>query len=617
MNLRNKFIFAPVKTGYGNKEGNITDRHLNFYDVRSRYIGAVTPEPLYIDKGLRELPTQIGIASDSHIEGLQNLTATIHRNGAKVIAHLNHPGRMANPKIPGNYFASSTDKPCENGGAVPQRLDTKGMQKVIDLFVNAAKRAVNAGFDIIELQFGHGYLLAQFMSPFVNDRDDEYGGSFKNRIRFPLQVFDAVKSVVNLDIIVRVSGDEMMPDGIKLNETKKLAKILSEKGAAAMHVSAGTVCSTPPWYFQHMFIPKGKTWEFAKAIGDEISTPVIYVGQINTFNDVDKLFNEFNAGYIALGRPLVADENFVGKYLGEVDDLLRPCLSCSDGCLGGVRSGMGLGCLVNPTVGHEPVTIQAANSKKHFAVVGGGLAGMSTAITLKDRGYDVTIFEKEKLGGQFNLAYLPPKKESLKKLVDYYLAEITKKNINIVNKEANAEDLKNNFDAVIIATGSKPALPQIEGLKEFYWAEVLKEENLPENKNVVVVGGGLIGIEVAHKLHHKSNKVFVVEMLGEIARGMEMIEKTLTMKAFKETNVNIFLNTKVTRIDDDKVHIEGEDFKQTLENIDIIVLSAGMVSYNPFGGALDDIEHYVIGDAETVGKAQDAIRTGFDLAVSI
>jgi len=617
MDLRNNFIFAPVKTGYGDKEGNITERHLNFYDARSHYVGAVTPEPLYIDKGLRELPTQIGISSDSHLEGLKKLTDKIHFNGAKVIAHLNHPGRMANPKIPGNYFVSVTDKPCENGGATPQKLDREGMDKVIELFINAAKRAETTGFDIIELQFGHGYLLAQFMSPFVNDRDDEYGGSFENRIKFPLEVFDAVKSAVNLDIVVRVSGDEMIPNGIKLEETKKLAKILSEKGAAAIHVSAGTVCSTPPWYFQHMFVPKGKTWEFAKAIKSEISAPVIYVGQINTFDDVDKLLNEYKADYIALGRPLVADENFVGKYLGKIDDILRPCLSCSDGCLGGVRGGTGLGCLVNPTVGREPVTIQAAQTKKHYAIVGGGLAGMSAAITLKERGHDVTIFEKDKLGGQFNLAYLPPKKESLKKLVDYYIAEIEKKQINVINKEAKTEDLKEKFDAVIIATGSKPALPPIEGLKDYFWAEVLKDENMPENKTVVVIGGGLIGIEVAHKLQHKSNKVFVVEMLGEIARGMEMIEKTLTMKAFKEADINIFLNTKVTRIDGDKVYIEGEDFKQTLENIDIIVLSAGMVPYNPFDGELDSMKHYIIGDAGSVGKAQDAIRSGFDLAVSL
>ncbi len=616
MQLRNNFIFAPVKTGYGDSEGNITERHLNFYNVRSKHVGAVTPEPLFLDKGLRELPTQIGIDNDSKLEGLKKLTSVIHQNGAKVIAHLNHPGRMANPKIPGNYFVSSTDKPCINGGAVPEKLNEDGMTKVKKLFVDAAVRAQEAGFDIIELQFGHGYLLSQFLSPAVNNRDDEYGGAFENRIKFPLEIFDAVKSAVNLDIIVRMSGEEMHPEGIKIEESIEIAKILADKGVAAIHVSAGTVCNTPPWYFQHMFVQKGKTWEFAKAIQNTVSVPLIYVGQINTFEDVDKLLNEYNADYIALGRPLVADEDFVGKYLGEVDDILRPCLACSDGCLGGVRSGKGLGCLVNPTVGREPVMFEPVEQRKHFAVVGGGPAGLSAAITLKKRGHNVTIFEKNKLGGQLNLAYLPPKKESLKKIVDYYLDEINNLNIDVVNKEAKSQDLNSGFDAVIIATGSVPALPPIEGLQRYYWAEVLEDENLPENKQVVIIGGGLIGIEVAHKLLKKDNKVYIVEMLDEIARGMEMIEKTLTLKTFKDSDIDIFLSAKVTGIDGDKVYISGKDFEKVLDNIDIIVLATGMKSYNPFDDSLT-VEHYIIGDAMDVGKIQDAIRNGFDLAVSL
>lgn len=617
MELRNKFIFAPVKTGYGNKNGDILQRHLDFYDKRSRYVGAVTPEPLFLDKSLRELPTQIGIDSDDKIEGLKKLTQIIHQNGAKAIAHLNHPGRMANPKIPGNYFVSSTDKPCENGGAAPQKITREGMQEVINLFVNSAIRAEKANFDFLELQFGHGYLMAQFISPFVNEMDYEYNGSFENRIKFPLEVLEAVKAVSNLEIIIRLSGDEIIPNGIKLEDSIKLSKILAEKGVSAIHVSAGTICSTPPWYFQHMFVPKGKTWEFAKAIKNEIPIPVIFVGQINTFEDADKLINDYKADYLALGRPLVADENFVGKYLGEIDDILRPCLSCSDGCLGGVRSGNGLGCLVNPTVGRSDIELQPAKTKKSFAVLGCGLAGMSAALTLKQRGYDVTIFEKDDPGGQFNLASLPPKKQSMEKLVDYYVAEIKKNNIEVIFEEVAIDEIKQKFDVAVIATGSKLALPPIPGLKDYYWAEILNNENLPENKNVVIIGGGLIGIEIAHKLEQNSNNVYIVEMLDELARGMEMIEKTLILKSFKNEHVNIFLNTKVTKIEGSKVFIEGSKFKKILDNIDIIVIATGMKSYNPLEKDLEGMEYYVIGDAKKVGKAHDAIRDGFDFACTV
>jgi len=246
LELKNEFIMAPVKLGYSDKTGIVTEKHLNFYQRRSHHIGAVTVEPLYLEPGLRELPTQLGIDNPSKRNGLKELTEVIHRNGAKAIAHLNHPGRMANPGIPGNYFWSSTDKPCENGGATPEKMDRRMMEKVIQLFVEGSKRAIDAGFDIIELQLGHGYLLAQFISPAVNNRKDEYGGGFKNRIKLPVEVATAVREAVEVPIIARISGDEMIPEGFHLDEMIPFAQLLEEHGMDALHITAGTVCSTPP-----------------------------------------------------------------------------------------------------------------------------------------------------------------------------------------------------------------------------------------------------------------------------------------------------------------------------------------------------------------------------------
>lgn len=339
--LKNQFIFAPIKTGYSDGSGFVTARHLAFYKRRSRYLGAVIPEPFYMDKGLRELPTQMGIDNDDKIEGLKKLTALLHESETAAIAHLNHPGRMANPKISGNYFISATDKPCENGGAVPQRMTQKEIDHVIHQFVESAIRAEKAGFDMLELQFGHGYLVAQFLSPFVNDRTDGYGGGLEQRARFAMEILGAVKAAVDLPVIIRISGDEMIPNGIKLPEMEKFARFLERADAAAVHVSAGTVCSTPPWFFQHMFIPKGKTWEMAGQIKNAIKIPVIAVGQVNEIADIEKINRENISDYIAIGRALVADPDFVGKYLGETVGEIRPCMACAEGCLGGVRAGKG------------------------------------------------------------------------------------------------------------------------------------------------------------------------------------------------------------------------------------------------------------------------------------
>ena len=618
LNLKNLFIFAPIKTGYSDQNGFIKKRHLDFYERRAKYLGAITPEPLYLDKGLREVPTQIGIDSDDKIEGLKRLTALFHKYETKAVAHLNHPGRMANPMIPGNYFISSTDKPCENGGATPKKMTKDDISNVIQLFVQSAKRAKESNFDIIELQFGHGYLVAQFISPFVNDRDDEYGGSFENRVRFPLEILKAVKDAVDLPIIIRISGDEMIPNGIKLNEMKRFSKLLEEAGASAIHVSAGTVCSTPPWYFQHMFIPKGKTWEMAKEIKKEISIPIISVGQINSFEDIEKIKNEDISDYIAIGRALLSDPDFIGKYLGEIGGEYRPCMACADGCLGGVKKGQGLMCVVNPALGKEAETFKAAEKTKYYAVVGGGLAGMEAALDLIKRGHKVDLYEKSKLGGQFNYAYMTPNKKSMKKIISYYIKEIEKSNVNLIKKEATESDLVSGYDGVIIATGSQPVKLSIPGLENYYWADILLEENMPKNKKVLIIGGGLVGVDIATALIKNNNKVIMVKRTVDFGEDMEMIAKALSLKMLKEKETVFSDHTHIQKIDGKTVYAKrnGEDIK--FEDIDVIVVSAGMESYNPFENKIKGkVPVYVIGDAKKVGKAIDAIHSAYQLANSL
>ncbi|MEA3316404.1 MAG: FAD-dependent oxidoreductase [Bacteroidota bacterium] len=618
LDLKNKFIFAPIKTGYSNQMGIITEKHLEFYKARSEFIGAVTPEPLYLDKGLREMPTQIGIDSEDKIEGLKKLTDTIHQFDTKVIAHLNHPGRMANPKIPGNYFVSSTDEACENGGASSKQMDAEDIQQVIGLFADAAKRAEKAGFDIIELQFGHGYLAAQFISPKVNKRTDEYGGIFENRIKFPLQILDAVKAASNLPIIIRISGDEMIPDGIKLEEMIQFSKILKDKSVEAIHVSAGTACSTPPWFFQHMFVPKGKTWEMANKIKEAVDIPVIYVGQINEFIDVDKVQNEFKADYVAIGRPLVADPDFAGKYLGKVSGNLRPCLACAEGCLGGVKSGQGLQCLVNPRVGKDIDVFKKSEKQKNIAVIGGGLAGMESALTLKKRGHKVTLFEKDKLGGQFIYAPLTPNKKSMETLIPFYSNELRDNNINIINKEATTHDLINNFDEVVIATGSKPAKLNIEGLENFYWAEILLEEKLPKNQNVLIIGGGLIGVDIATALIPLNNRVTIVKRTTDFGEDMEMISKLLSLKMMKEKGTVFSDHTHIKKVNGRTIYAEKDGKEIQFNDIDIIVVSTGMKSYNPLENKLKNkIPIHIIGDSKKIGNAQDAIKDAYETAKKI
>lgn len=618
LQLRNKFIMAPVKLGYSDGTGIITERHLDFYRQRSKHIGAVTLEPLYMESGLREIPTQLGIDNDNKLDGLKKLTKMIHSNGAKVIAHLNHPGRMANLKIPENYFWSSTNRACENGGAIPEKMNREMMEKVIKLFVESAKRAVVAGFDIIELQFGHGYLLAQFISPAVNKREDEYGSGFENRIKFPVEVAKAVKKAIAVPIIARISGDEMIPEGFHIDEMIMFAQVLEKNGIDALHITAGTVCSTPPWFFQHMFIPKGKTWELADAIREETDIPVIYVGRINTKEDIDNLLNKNKTEYLAIGRSLIADPDFVGKYLGKVDGNITPCLACAEGCLGGVKSGQGLQCLVNPEVGQESDIVKKAKQFRKFAVVGGGLAGMEATITLRKRGHTVDLYEKDKLGGQFNLAPLTPNKKSMQRLVPYFVEELKNKYVNVIFKEVIKSDIISKYDGVILATGSKPSAPQIPGLDKFYWADILFKENLPKNKKVLIIGGGLIGVDIATALIPLNNQIIIVKRTTDFGEDMEMIAKNLSLKMMKEKRSIFSDHTFIKRIEGNTVYAERNNKDIQFDNIDIIVVSTGMKSYNPLEKIFKNkIPVYVIGDARKPGNAQDAISDGYEIAKNL
>lgn len=618
LGLRNPFIFAPIKTGYSDGSGTVTARHLAFYERRARYLGALIPEPFYLDKGLRELPTQAGIDDDGKIAGLKKLAETIHQAGARAVAHLNHPGRMANPKIPGNYFVSSTNRPCENGGATPKMMSREDMKTVTAQFVGCAQRAARADFDIIELQMGHGYLLAQFISPFVNDRTDEFGGAYENRIRFPLEVLGAIIRSVDRPIIIRISGEEMIPGGIKLPEMVELSGRLEKMGAAAVHVSAGSVCSSPPWFFQHMFIPKGKTWEMAKEIKAGIHIPTIFVGRIDSFEDIEKLRKEYSAEYVAIGRALVADPDFVGKYFGEVEGPVRPCLACVEGCLGGVKSGQGLQCLVNPEAGKETEPAQPAEHRKKYAVVGGGLAGMQAAVTLRKRGHAVDLYEKKVLGGQFNLAHRTPHKKSMARLVPYFTTELKDHEVNILSKEATKADLISQYDGIILATGSLPAVPPIPGLDAFYWADILLPENLPKDKNVLIIGGGLIGVDIATALIPRNNKVIIVKRTTDFGEDMEIIAKTLSLKMMREKGTLFSNNTHIKKIEGRTVHAERNGADIAFHDIDLVVVSTSMISYNPLEKELaGKIPVYVIGDARQVGNAQEAIRSGYETAKAI
>ena len=615
--LKNRLIMAPIKTAYGVKTGEVTEHHLQFFGRRNTYLGAITPEPFYLHPSLRELPVQIGIHNDDMIPGLKRLSDVIHEHGARAIAHLNHPGRMANPNIPGNQFFSSSKQACPAGGKEPAAMDQSQLEESQDLFVKAALRAEQAGYDFVELQFGHGYLISQFLSEYSNKRTDNYGGSWENRTRYGVEVLEKVKNAINIPIIVRFSADEMIPKGLKLEDMMKLAALLEQNGANALHISSGSACESPPWYFQHMAIPKGKTWDFASGIKKHVGIPLITVGQINEKEEPEKILQDGMADAVAIGRALIADPDFVGKVLGDITELIRPCASCLEGCLGGVKGGKGLMCVVNPEVGKDETEPSKTDKPKDIAVVGGGLAGIEAAIVLQKKGHTVTLYEKDTLGGLFNLSYLTPRKQNLKKINDYFINQ-AKEKLTIVYKEAEPNELIGKYDTVILATGSHPKTPDIQGLKEWNWAEILKEEHMPRNKKGVIVGGGFIGAEIAEALVKNGNDITIVKKSKEIAPDMEPMSRVFLLKALQELNITILTDSDIAKIDGNKVYLSTGSNEILIKAVDFIVYTKGMVPEDSLKDQLKGkVEVFLIGDCKEIGKAMDAIHSAYDCAMAI
>lgn len=349
LSLKNHLLMAPVKTAMCMPGGWVTPQILRYYErIAQGGVAAIILEPSAVSADGREHPKQLALHEDLHVEQLKTVIDTIHASGSLAGVHLNHAGRAANPKVIGQAPWAPSPMVCPTTGAEAQALEEERIEGIIDDFGQTARRAVETGADFIELQFGHGYLVAQFFSERTNQRSDQWGGSVENRLRFARRVLETVKEQAGeVPIIVRISSNEFIADGLTPVELQPMFDLLAEIGTTAVHVGNGNACDSPPWYYSHMAVPEEKQLEALKAIRGRTSLPLIAAGRMGHPAKMEQLM-EMGYDFLALGRALIADPEFVLKLAQDKADEIVEYGACLDGCLRAVKSGQPIHCIVNP-----------------------------------------------------------------------------------------------------------------------------------------------------------------------------------------------------------------------------------------------------------------------------
>jgi 2,4-dienoyl-CoA reductase-like NADH-dependent reductase (Old Yellow Enzyme family)/thioredoxin reductase len=613
--LRNRIVMAPMLSRLSLPNGIVSQKLIDYYAERAKGgAGMIIVEYSYIDNlESKAHPLQLGVYDDQLIGGLADLAEVIQERGAKAILQICHAGRSSSAGYMGLQPIAPSAMPGLEG-KIAREMTLEELERIIESFAEAARRAKTAGFDGVELHGTHGYLMAQFVSPYTNRRTDVYG---KDRGLFSLKTLERVRSKVGNDYLVgyRMTGDEFMAGAVTLEETKPLAKRLEEKGIDYIHVSGGFLENGEHSLIPLYFAP-GHLLHLAAGIKSVVHVPVIAVGAVHNPDLAEETLQKKQADLIAMGRALIADPELPNKIqAGRLEDI-RTCLRCNDGCVSRTPLNRSQHCSINAEVGRErEMQILPTLKAKKVCVIGGGPAGLEAARVLALRKHRVTLIEKEKeLGGLLRFASIPAFKVELKTYLAYLKTQVEKLGVEIqLSQEGNVELLKKlQPDTVILATGSTFRLPDISGIRNSFVANAsdLLSEKFQAKKKVLVAGGAAMGCEVAAHLASSGRKVTLVEMLGELCPDMEPRTRKTLLDMLKDSGVEVFTDWKVEKIDTGGVTLMNRNWERREVPADSVVLALGLKSnqelLKPLKANFSEV--YAIGDCVEPRKIYQAVH---------
>jgi 2,4-dienoyl-CoA reductase-like NADH-dependent reductase (Old Yellow Enzyme family)/thioredoxin reductase len=624
LELKNRIVKAPQSTGLSNRDGTVSERLVRHYKELARGgTGLIIVEYTYIDNDASKSAfCQLGISDNEHIAGLSWLVSSIHDEGAKVGIQIEHCGRQKFLGTPPIKAPSRIPWPTlyEQTGIVPEELTIEEIKQIIESFGDAAKRAQTAGFDLVEIHAAHGYLITNFLSPHTNKRTDLYGGSLENRMRFLVEVIKNVKTKVgdHFPITMRINGTDYEPDGITIDESVEVCKQAEKLGVFAFHVSGGDH-HMMNYQVSPMTLPNGPNVWAAEEIRRSVSVPIIASGSINTPKFAEDILEEEKADFVSLGRPLLADPYFPLKAKdGRPEDII-PCIRCNDGCLErtffNYRS---VRCSVNPNMGREgELTIIPSSTPKNIVVVGGGPAGMEAARVSALRGHKVTLVEKRKLGGAMLPSSVSSFKADIRLLENYYSAQMEKLDIKIVHEEATLNSIKvGNFDAAVIAVGKVPNTVHIKGFESSKAVQAIDvlSQKAETGQNVVIIGGGMTGVETALFLADQGKSVSILDKAPEIMSNELVTFKISYFEFLAQKNVTVFTSSEAKEVNKEAVIFVGKAGNERSIPVDTIIYAAGYTANTELASQLKNqaqLDVYQIGDGHRPGKIYDAVHEGY------
>ena len=617
--LKNRVVMSPMGTLFCEPDGSVSDQMVAYYQKRAAGgVGMILLEYTSVDfpRG-RGSVNQLSLSDDSVIPGFKKLAECIRPYGAKVLAQLHHAGERS-VSLPGELNVGPMDHPGKC-----RALTKEDLSALAARYAEAAKRAKTAGLDGVEIHAGHGYLVNQFLSPLTNQRADEYGGSTENRARFLIEILRAVRAACPRPFLlsVRLAVRDWAEGGITVEEGVKLAGLIDQEDIDLINCTSGLKSG----YFgavETQDRPDGNRLDLARAVRPQVKHAVAIVGKLRTGAMCDAVIADGTADLVLLGRPLICDPEWPNKMRTGREEEIRTCINCMEGCYAALGQKGGVRCALNPTVGYEDRydenELPLARTPKAVAVVGGGVTGLQAAVTAAERGHKVVLLEQSgQLGGQLNLACLPPHKQDLNTIVPYYERRLRSLGAEVVlNADALKEIEARKIDKVILATGSTPFVPPIPGIERAVgaWDVLSGKAAVAPGQKAVIIGGGNVGCETALFLLERGAKAAIIEMLPTLSNGQEATHRTRDLGILKASGSPLYTQAKVQEVTGEGVVFTDAGGVTRTEVCDVVITCTGQ---RPAGGELFDAlcargyDVVKAGDALGMGNIRSNVRSGF------